>query len=430
MTVTRENITNINEKRCLNRDKRAWMFSLVGSGIGAGILFLPIETGQAGFIISIIALVISYPIVFFAQKYLMILVLKANNAESINVAMEDYIGKYFAILFSVIYGLMTFVMVSAYAIGINTTIVSLLNNFNLVNSNFTHLQFSLLAFIVLGILTTLALFGERLLIKLLGYITLLLIFALIVTSILFIPEWNLARIFEIQLSFKDMVANLFILVPIFVFAITVIQPLSPLICFFRVNHKDLSTKELKKTSFTTYKKGFMLFVGLVAVFTFSAILVIEPATLAYAKANNLSALVVIEHSKDATSIILTILKYLGMGITFFALLTSYYGIGFGFTETLAGNLKFLKKSFKEKKIISTIIFNILLWLFVTFNFNIINTIGIFIVPCMGILVFILPASIIIFNKKFEHKRNLMTYFILGCGIFLVMSFFIGLSMKQ
>jgi amino acid permease len=429
LTANRENIEVITEKRCLNTDKRAWMFSLVGAGIGAGILFLPIETGQAGFIISIIALVISYPIVYFAQKYLMILVLKANNAESINDAIEDYIGKYFAILFSLIYGIMTFVMVSAYAIGINTTIVSLFNSLGVINTKLTSIQFSLLAFIILGILTILALFGERLLIKLLGYITIILIFLLILTSILFIPEWHLARLIDIDLSARGIISNLFILVPIFVFAITVIQPLSPLISFFRFNHKNLTKEELNKAAFTTYKKGFMLFVGLVAVFTFSAILVIEPATLAYAKANNLSALVVIEHSKDSASIMLSILKYLGMGITFFALLTSYYGIGFGFTETLAGNLKFLNISFKKKKVISTIVFNILLWLFVTFNLNIVNTIGIFIVPCMGILVFILPAAIIILNKKFESKRNLMTYLVMACGVFLVVSFFIGLSMK-
>ena len=428
MKVNKEDIQVAEKTDSLSQDKRAWRFSLVGAGIGAGILFLPIEAGQAGFVISFVALLIAYPIVYFAQKYLLLLVIKAGDVESINGAIENYTGKYFALIFSFIYGVMTFVMVSAYAIGINTTLVVFLRDLGLIQVKLSPVEFSLMALVVLGLLTTLALFGERLLIKILGYTTILLIGLIALTSILFISEWNLAELLNLDLSVRSVVSGLFILIPIFVFAITVIQPLSPLVCFFRRNH-DLSEEKLEKTSMSVYRSGFFIFVGLIAMFTFSAILVLEPSTLAFAKANNLSALVVFEGSKGSGGAIMLILECLGMGITFFALLTSYYGIGFGFTETLAGNLKFLKISFKAKKVISTIIFNVLLWLFVSFNFNILNTIGVFVVPCMGLLVFVLPASIVTCNKKFRSYRNLMTYFVLGCGMFLVVSFFIGLSMQ-
>ena len=44
-----------------------WMFVLFGTAVGAGILFLPLQASESGFIAMIIATIIVLPMIFFCR---------------------------------------------------------------------------------------------------------------------------------------------------------------------------------------------------------------------------------------------------------------------------------------------------------------------------------------------------------------------------
>lgn len=59
-----------------------WSFSLYGTAIGAGVLFLPIEIGILGLIPSIIILLFIFPLIFLPHRSLCKFVISDKNKDA------------------------------------------------------------------------------------------------------------------------------------------------------------------------------------------------------------------------------------------------------------------------------------------------------------------------------------------------------------
>ena len=410
----------------LRSHERAWSFSLVGTGIGAGILYLGVSAGSAGLILLLIASAICYPLGYFSQKYFINLLIEAETSDSLNSTIKSFTGFFSSKSFTLVFSVAVFIAILAYGAGLNSLLGDVLLN-NGITANNISLK-PLFPFIILNILTTTMMFNEKLLISILEKLTLFLLFALVVVSILLIPNWNLSSISQINLNTTSIISHISFLIPMVVYSVIVVPALGPMVYFFRKEHPNLTKKELNFICLRSYKTSYWILAVFICIFTVSCILALTPNSITYAVENNISALAAIEVSEG--SLYTSFLKQCGIIITLLALITSFYGCSFGFIETIASSTTFWKTSFENKKKVIKPVMGILLWFFITFNFSVINVIGMFLTPCVGYMYYILPGFIIRKRPELAKYKSWINLLIIFLGCFLIISFFIGLALQH
>ncbi|MCF7791932.1 MAG: hypothetical protein K9M56_08045 [Victivallales bacterium] len=414
-----------NDESVIKSHEREWSFSIVGTGLGAGVLFLAINGGTAGLILFILCAAVCYPIAYISQRYIMNLILSSGR-NSLSATIKSYTGKTVSLSFTYIYGIAVFVSILAFAAGLNSMIGHLGIQTGLSSVNLS--TNPIFSFSLISSLTLLMMFGENLLITVLEKLSIVLMFALLLVSILLIPNWNLSLISQINLGAMSITTNISLLIPLLVFSVVIVPPLAPMVNFFKTEYSGLSQKRLETICYRSYKKGFWLLAFLVIIFSISCLLVMTPESLNYAMKNNISALSAM--NIRSTSFYSLFLRKAGIVITGFALLTSYYGCGLGFVETIATNTGRWKASFEKKKRISAVALGLFIWLFVTFNFSVINIIGLFITPCVGYIYYLLPGLIIRTNPSLSKYKSWINFAVFTLGGFIIVSFIIGLFLKS
>ena len=80
-----------------------WSLSLYGTAIGAGVLFLPIQTGISGIIPILVILLFVFPMVFLSHRALCRFVISnPNTSANITAVADDYFGKIGGIFFNIL----------------------------------------------------------------------------------------------------------------------------------------------------------------------------------------------------------------------------------------------------------------------------------------------------------------------------------------
>ncbi len=117
-------ILNLNFTMKRNEDLM-WSLSLYGTAIGAGVLFLPIQTGISGIIPILVILVFIFPMVFLSHRALCRFVISNPNTDSdITVVADDYFGKLGGIIFNILYLFAILPILLVYSVGITNTLAS------------------------------------------------------------------------------------------------------------------------------------------------------------------------------------------------------------------------------------------------------------------------------------------------------------------
>jgi serine transporter len=398
----------------------------MGTGLGAGVLYLAVNGGSAGLILFILSAVISYPVAYISQKYIMNLILNSKDSLSLTSAIGSYTGKINSYTFIYVYGIGGFLTVLAFAVGINSMAGNIIMQLGISEVNLSINP--LFSFLIINGITLLMVFGEKILIAVTEKLTIFLLFALAVVTILLIPNWNLSSVSHIDIGVSEIASNICQLIPLLIFSVVLVPPLAPMVHFFRTEHKSMSKKELEFVCYRSFRTGFWVLAIFIGVFSISCFLAMTPESLEYALKHNISALAALDIG--SASAYTSFLRSAGVIITIFALLTSYYGCGLGFVETVASNSKFWKYSFDKKKKIIAFMMGISVWFFTTFNFSVIGIIGLLITPCIGYIYFALPVLIIRKNTKLVKYRNWINYIVIALGSFIIVSFSIGILLQK
>ena len=157
-----------------------WAISLFGTAVGAGILFLPINAGSFGFWPLLVATILIGPMTYFSHRGLARMICASpRQGEDITAVVTDYFGKRAGFIISVVYFCAIFPIVLIYGVSITNTV----NSFIVNQLNGPTISRPLLAFLLVGIMTIVFAFGQRMVLAVTQFLVYPLIFCLGALSI-------------------------------------------------------------------------------------------------------------------------------------------------------------------------------------------------------------------------------------------------------
>ena len=346
-------------------------FLIVGTSIGAGILGLPLETGLAGFFPSLISLISVWALMTITGW---IFIYKLNYStkdfDDFATLYEIELGTWAKIVNTIAYFLTFYGLLVAYLSGMSTTIASIFPRIN--SFPFSNAIISILFFILA---TSLILFGIEIVRKTNTLFTILLFTFFILLVILILKHIDV-KLFEYT-DWKRIPIELPILATAFGY-----HPVIPIINS-NVRNKNLTPKSVLKILF--YGTTIVLIINLLWVSVVMGVLPLNsPDNNSITGAIRQGVPATVPVARLINSKILITFATL---FTFFAIITSYLGVGTGFLNYIKGltsNL-FKRNKFTDSLIVFTIPLIITLTypnLFITM-LNIVGGLGV--ITAFGIL---------------------------------------------
>ena len=298
-----------------------WAISLFGTAVGAGILFLPINAGSFGFWPLLAATILIGPMTYFSHRGLARMICASpRQGEDITAVVTDYFGKSAGFIISVIYFCAIFPIVLIYGVSITNTV----NSFIVNQLNGPTISRPLLAFLLVGIMTIVFAFGQRMVLAVTQFLVYPLIFCLGALSIYLIPRWDIASFMEVGNNDWRVVGAVALIIPVLVFSFNH----SPAISQFSL---AMVAAHGREKSSENASRALALTAILLTVFTmffvWSCTLTLGADGLAEAREQNLP---VLSYLANVTGV--PVLAFLSPIIAMIAIISSYFGHVLGATE--------------------------------------------------------------------------------------------------
>ena len=210
----------------------SWVIALFGTGVGAGILFLPINAGSFGFWPLVLATLIISPMVFFSHRaYARIVAASPEKGLDVLQVVTALTGRKRGLATALMYWLGIYPVVLIYAISITNTMDSFIVN----QLGGPEINRWLLATACVALLTGAYAMGMKITLWLANVLVYPLIVALAAVSIYLIPRWDLAS-FRSYESETPLWQATILIMPVLVFSFSHIAALSQLALDMQKRH--------------------------------------------------------------------------------------------------------------------------------------------------------------------------------------------------
>ncbi|RDH46087.1 serine/threonine transporter [Zooshikella ganghwensis] len=403
-------VENNVKKSTWTKNDVSWVLSLFGTAVGAGVLFLPINAGMAGFWPLVIMTILVGPMTYLAHRGLCRFVLSSGKPGSdITQVVAEHFGEGAGKLITILYFFAIYPILLIYGVGITNTVDSFLVNQLEVASP---ARWILSLVLIMGMMSVMLL-GEKFMLKVTQLLVYPLIAILAVLSFWLIPEWNLSSLSDMP-SLSSFSTTLWLTIPVLVFAFNH----SPAISSFALaQHREYGKQAVQKSERILFANAGLL-LGFVMLFVFSCVLSLSPAELAEAKAQNISILSYLANKQDSL-----IISYIGPVVAFLAIVSSFFGHYLGAREGLNGIISQQAKSagitIPEKTVnLITIVFIIVtLWIVAIINPSILGMIESLGGPIIAAILFIMPMIAVRKVPAMQKYRGVWTnafVLIMGC----------------
>jgi serine transporter len=398
-----------------------WIFTLFGTAVGAGILFLPIQAGMGGLWVLITASFLVYPMVYPSQRLYARIVNNTPEPIDYTGAVKLFLGKKTGMVINILFVIFLFVLLIAYSIGLTNDIGDFFHENGITKHNLA--QSPYLSLILLVLFFAILKYSKNALIKILGVLSVVLILLLFTLSLMLIGMWDFERLIVFP-SFTEFIKQLFMIFPLLIMSFMFFSVISPMVMSLR--NKDASTSEVGKRYSRILKVTVVLLMTFILFFVFSCVFALDVEELKKADAENVS---VLELLGDTVSN--SFLRYFGPAISIIALTTSFFGVALGLRSS---GLELISGFFKTKQAVKTrfkseVIFYsvaiVSLWLITLSDINIINLFGELIAPLNSLFLYFVPVIIVFKQPIFKQYRTTGSVLIFVSGVVLVISYFIG-----
>lgn len=298
-----------------------WAISLFGTAVGAGILFLPINAGSFGFWPLLVATILIGPMTYFSHRGLARMICASpRQGEDITAVVTDYFGKTAGLIISVVYFCAIFPIVLIYGVSITNTV----NSFIVNQLGGPTIPRPLLSFLLVGVMTVVFAFGQRIVLAVTQFLVYPLIFCLGALSIYLIPRWDIASFMEVGNNDWRIVGSVALIIPVLVFSFNH----SPAISQFSL---AMVAAHGREKSSENASRALALTAILLTVFTmffvWSCTLTLGADGLAEAREQNLP---VLSYLANVTGV--PVLAFLSPIVAMVAIVSSYFGHVLGATE--------------------------------------------------------------------------------------------------
>ena len=401
---------------------RSWVFSLFGTAVGAGILFLPLNAGIGGFWPLLIVTLLIPGMTYFSHRALSRFVcLSPGYADDITVVATQYFGRIPGWIITILYFLAIYPIVLIYGVSITNTV----NSFFVNQLGWPEVPRAILSAILIGAMMAVLLWGERLMLIVTGWMVYPLIACLFGVSIYLIPSWDFRGLMDIGDSSPSAIAySVFIIIPVMVFAFNHSPAISQFSVAMQRAHGSRSTQHASRVLFWTM----VLLVVFTMFFVWSCVLSLGPDGMAEAKEQNLPVLSYLANVHGNPFI-----SYLGPLIAFAAIVSSFFGHYLGASEGAAGIIRASAPAFVERVGVKTVNIGVAVFMFITtwiaaiMNPSVLSIIESLSGPVIAAILYLTPTPEIYTVDVFKpYRKNASNIFVIVTGLIAISGIFLGL----
>ena len=393
-----------------------WVITLFGTGVGAGILFLPINAGSFGFWPLVIATLLIGPMVFFSHRTYARIV-SASPVKGLDVlqVITALMGRKRGFASAVLYWLGIYPTVLIYAISITNTLDSFIVN----QLGGTQVSRWLLALVAVGVMTGAYAFGKKLTLWLANALVYPLIIALAAVSLYLIPSWDFTGFRSYESSYPAW-QGLLLILPVLVFSFSHMAALSQ---FALDTQKKMdgdvaaTEREVSKVELVTA----ILLVAFTMFFVWSCSLALGADGMDAAREQNVPVLSYLANETDAP-----FMAWMSPIIAMCAIITSYFGHLLGTEEGTAYLVRSVAPDVAARFSTSTLRWAVNIFVLVTavlvavLNPSILDMISVVGGVFVAFLVYIMPALLFAKATAFKHyARRPDTIFVFVLGLVIM-----------
>ena len=393
-----------------------WVITLFGTGVGAGILFLPINAGSFGFWPLVIATLLIGPMVFLSHRTYARIV-SASPVKGLDVlqVITALTGRKRGFASAVLYWLGIYPTVLIYAISITNTLDSFIVN----QLGGAQVSRWLLALVAVGVMTGAYAFGKKLTLWLANALVYPLIIALAAVSLYLIPSWDFAGFRSYESSYPVW-QGLLLILPVLVFSFSHMAALSQ---FALDTQKKMdgdvaaTEREVSKVELVTA----ILLVAFTMFFVWSCSLALGADGMDAAREQNVPVLSYLANETDAP-----FMAWMSPIIAICAIITSYFGHLLGTEEGTAYLVRSVAPDVAARFSTSTLRWAVNIFVLVTavlvavLNPSILDMISVVGGIFVAFLVYIMPALLFAKATAFKHyARRPDTIFVFVLGLVIM-----------
>ena len=393
-----------------------WVITLFGTGVGAGILFLPINAGSFGFWPLVIVTLLIGPMVFFSHRTYARIV-SASPVKGLDVlqVITALMGRKRGFASAVLYWLGIYPTVLIYAISITNTLDSFIVN----QLGGTQVSRWLLALVAVGVMTGAYAFGKKLTLWLANALVYPLIIALAAVSLYLIPSWDFTGFRSYESSYPAW-QGLLLILPVLVFSFSHMAALSQ---FALDTQKKMdgdvaaTEREVSKVELVTA----ILLVAFTMFFVWSCSLALGADGMDAAREQNVPVLSYLANETDAP-----FMAWMSPIIAMCAIITSYFGHLLGTEEGTAYLVRSVAPDVAARFSTSTLRWAVNIFVLVTavlvavLNPSILDMISVVGGVFVAFLVYIMPALLFAKATAFKHyARRPDTIFVFVLGLVIM-----------
>ncbi len=396
-----------------------WVFSLFGTAVGAGILFLPMNAGQGGPWPLICMILLVGPMTYLAHRGLALLVASGSSGSQqqhdLTQVVTQHFGKNFGFILTLGYFFAIYPILLIYGVSLTNTVEHYFAQ---------HLQWHaprwLLSFSLVSMMMAVMVAGERFMLRITQFLVYPLVLFLFSFAVYLIPQWNLSTFSQVP-TVGSFAKTLWLTLPVLVFSFNHSPAISSFVrSQLRLYQQQDAIYHIQAILKTT--TGILVF--FVMFFVCSCVFSLTPEQLSMAKTQNISILSIFIDSKAYP-----FMSHLAPFVALIAIVSSFFGHYLGAQEGLnAILLRCLRQpkhgistlQLKQMQGLSTAFLFLTLWGVAAFNPSILGLIESLVGPIIACILFLLPmyafAKIPSLQK---YKGTSGYYFIIVIGVAVV-----------
>lgn len=395
-----------------------WVAVNIGMGIGAGIVFLPIQAGLVGLWTFLLAILLAYPALYLFQRLYINTLIESRDASDYTSTIREYLGSKWGASLGVVYFVMLLIWLFVYSETVTNDSATYIREAGLTQGLLSgnHLY----ALVLIGFLVFLAFASKTLLFHLSKVLVVVTLSSLVVLAVLIAPHWDIKNIKDVS-SIWDMLCQTVITLPFAMTSILFLQSLSPMVVYVRSEYEDVAVA--RKKALQIMNRAFLILAGVVFFFALSCTLAMTHKEAYQAFVDNTSFLALMAKAVPGT-----LVPALGVMIDISAVTTSFFGVLLGLHEACVGlymNL-FLggrpKETVNMKKISAGIVGLIVLlgWIATIIDFPILYFTSIC-SPIFAIIGCFIPVLLVYKADSLAKYRGPQAWIIVATGVLLVLS---------
>lgn len=390
-------------------------------GIGAGIVFLPVQAGMVGLWVLLGASIVAYPSMYLFQRLFVNTLSEADECEDYPGIIAEYLGQNWAALLGFLYLAMLIIWYIIYALAVVNDSASYLHTFKITSHKWS--DYLIYTVGLLAILCFIASKSERLLFKIASFMAITVMVILVILGVMMIPQWNIETVKHAPALGKGVRQGV-VTLPYVLTSILFLQSLSPMLIFFRKVSK--TPEEGRKRSIRAMNIAFIILFSVVFFYAVSFTLALPRSQALAAYQQNISSLAIVAQYHHGH-----LIKYLGILLDIFAVLTSFFSIYLALKEAIRGLVMNLLVRFEisevNPRIMNLSIAVLLVLLAVAVKYFRIPILSFTLIcsPIFGIVGCLIPALLVLKVDKLKKYRNAQLILIIFAGILLCMSPFLA-----